>query len=70
MIPESLDMVFQDINSKKVYEMEQIVNLIMNNGMAVVLMAYFLWKDWKISTQQIELLTQIKEMLLAIKKEG
>lgn len=27
--------------------LEQIVNLIMNNGMALVITGYFLWRDWK-----------------------
>lgn len=28
-------------------EMEKIVNLVMNNGMAIVITAYFLYRDWK-----------------------
>lgn len=46
-----------------------IIQLIMNNGMSVVLMAYFLMKDWKYNGQIISILTEIKEVLAIVRKD-
>ena len=43
--------------------MENVVNLIMNNGMAVVIVAYFLYKDYKFNNQIVGLMGEIKEVL-------
>lgn len=43
--------------------MENVVNLIMNNGMAVVIVGYFLYKDHKFNAQIIDLMGQIKGVL-------
>lgn len=51
--------------------MENMVNLIMNNGMAVVIVAYFLFKDYKFNNQIVSLMGEIKEVLCSLrKKEG
>lgn len=51
--------------------MENVVNLIMNNGMCVVIVAYFLVKDHKTTNQIISLMGEIKEVLCSLRaKEG
>lgn len=47
--------------------MEQIVNLIVTNGMAVVIVAYFLLKDYKTHNQLISLMGEIREVLAIVK---
>lgn len=47
--------------------MEQIVNLIVTNGMAVVIVAYFLFKDWKTTGQIINVLSEIREVLAVVR---
>lgn len=51
----------------EVYAMEQIVNLIISNGMAVVIVAYFLFKDYKFNQQTLDVLHEIKEVLAVVK---
>lgn len=43
--------------------MEQVVGLIVNNGVAVAVVAYFIWKDAKLTKENTEILSQVKEML-------
>ena len=50
--------------------MEQIVNLIVTNGMAVVIVAYFLFKDWKTTGQIINVLSEIREVLAVVRGGG
>lgn len=45
-----------------------IIQLIMNNGMAVVLMAYFLFKDYKFNGHISNVLVEIKEVLVGLKQ--
>lgn len=40
-----------------------IVNLLVNNGVAVAILIYFCIRDWKFQNTLIETLTTIKEML-------
>lgn len=47
--------------------MEQIVELIISNGMSVVLVAYFIYKDYKFNGQIIDVLGEIKEVLAVLK---
>ena len=47
--------------------MEEIVNLIVSNGMAVVIVAYFLFKDYKFNGQIINILQEVKEVLTTLK---
>lgn len=47
--------------------MEAVLDLIANYGMAAVLMAYFLYKDYKTTGQIINTLQEIKEVLVLIR---
>ena len=47
--------------------MEEIVTLIATNGIAVVIIAYFLFKDYKFNEQIINLLYSVKEVLTELK---
>lgn len=44
-------------------EMEAIGNFIVNNGIAVVVVAYFLWKDSKLTKENTDILQQVKALL-------
>lgn len=50
--------------------MENVVNLIMNNGMAVVIVAYFLYKDYRFNNQIVSLMGEIKEVLGTLRTRG
>lgn len=43
--------------------MSDVVNLIVSNGLAVVIIAYFIVKDWKTATAQLDLMRQINELM-------
>lgn len=47
--------------------METIVDLIVSNGMSVVLVAYFIFKDYKFNQQTLDVLGEIKEVLACLK---
>ena len=44
-------------------EFEAIGNFIVNNGIAVVVVAYFLWKDSKLTKENTDILQQVKALL-------
>lgn len=46
--------------------MQEFINLIITNGIAVVIVAYFLFKDYKFNGQIIELMQEIREVLAVI----
>ena len=46
--------------------MSDIVELLVNNGIAVVVVAYFLFRDWKYNDQFIKTLTTIQNTLTAL----
>lgn len=46
--------------------MEEIVTLIMNNGLSVVLVGYFIFKDYKFNQQITDVLGEIKEVLACL----
>lgn len=48
-------------------EIQTIADLIGNYGMAFVLMAYFLIKDWKQTGEIIATLSSIREVLVELK---
>ena len=51
--------------------MDEVVTLIMNNGMCAVIVAYFLVKDYKTNNQIVSLMGEIKEVLVSLRpKEG
>lgn len=47
--------------------MNEIIDLIMNNGMAVVLMGYFIFKDYKFNDNILNILQEVKEVLAQLK---
>ena len=47
--------------------MEDFVNLIINSSMSVVIIAYFLFKDYKFNEQIVEVLSEVKEVLTELK---
>ena len=47
--------------------MEEMVNLIVSNGMSVVIIAYFLYKDYKFNDQIVNILGEVKEVLASLK---
>lgn len=49
--------------------METIVNLIVNNGVAVVIVGYFIYKDNKFNNKLVETLTEIVVTLKDITKD-
>lgn len=47
--------------------MQEIIQLIVNNGMGVVLLAYFLFKDSKWNASITSVLGEIKEVLVELR---
>lgn len=47
--------------------MEEMVNLIVSNGMSVVIIAYFLYKDYKFNESILNVLGEVKEVLASLK---
>ena len=43
--------------------MSDVVNLIVSNGLAVVIVGYFIVKDYKTSTSQLDLMRSINELM-------
>lgn len=48
--------------------MEQLINLVVTNGTAVCIVAYFLYKDYRFNGQLIELMGEIREVLAVVKE--
>lgn len=46
--------------------MEDIVNIIVNNGVAIGVVLYFIWKDAKLTKENTDILNQIKAMLIIL----
>lgn len=46
--------------------MEDIINIIVNNGVAVGVVLYFIWKDAKLTKENTDILNQIKAMLIIL----
>lgn len=49
--------------------MKEIVDLIVNNGMSVVIIAYLLFRDYKFTDKLDKSLESINETLAILKKE-
>lgn len=47
--------------------MNEIVDIIVSNGMSVALVAYFIYKDYKFNQNIIDVLGEIKEVLALLK---
>lgn len=52
------------------YNMNDIVNLIINSSTSVVIIAYFIFRDYKWNQQLISTLTKIEKILDDIKDRG
>lgn len=48
--------------------MNDMVNLLVNNGIAVVVVGYFLVRDWKYNADMVIILHEIKQMIELMKK--
>lgn len=46
--------------------MDEMVNLMVSNGMSVVIIAYFLYKDYKFNDQIVQILGEVKEVLASL----
>lgn len=46
---------------------EEISNLILNNGLSVVLVGYFIFKDYKFNESILGVMGEIKEVLAELK---
>lgn len=44
-------------------DIPNLANLLMNNGMCIVIVAYFLYKDWKLSSNLNDTLAVVREFL-------
>lgn len=47
--------------------LEEIASIIMNNGLSVVLVAYFIYKDYKFNQNILDVLGEMKEVLACLK---
>lgn len=45
---------------------QQLVELITTNGMSIVIIAYFLWRDYKYNSQLILLMSELKQLIQAL----
>ena len=50
-------------------ELQEIVNLFVNNGVAIAVIGYFAFRDWKFMSQLTETLTTIKILIEDFEKE-
>lgn len=46
--------------------MQEMINLISQNGMSIVIIGYFLYKDYKFNQQILDVLGEVKEVLAAL----
>jgi len=47
-------------------KMNDMVNLLVNNGIAVVVVAYFMFRDYKFNNELVKTMTQIQDNLQSI----
>lgn len=50
-------------------ELSQILDFVINNGIAVVVVLYYLWKDAKLTKENSEILNEVKALLLVLTKK-
>lgn len=48
--------------------MEEIVQLMTTYGMSVVIIGYFLYKDYKFNQTIIEVLSEVRDVLISLKE--
>ena len=44
-------------------DLQTILDFVMNNGIAVVVVCYFLWKDSKLTKENTDILNEVKALL-------
>lgn len=49
--------------------MEQFISILINNGVAVAVVVYFLWKDATLTKENSEILQQVKALLSCLVEE-
>lgn len=50
-------------------EFQTLIDILVNNGVAIVVVFYFLWKDSKLTKENTEILQQVKSLLLVLTKD-
>lgn len=50
--------------------MEQMIDIIVNNGVAIAVVLYFIWKDSTLTKENTSILEQVKSLLEVLVKEG
>lgn len=52
-------------------DIQALIDLIVNNGVAIAVTGYFLWKDSKLTKENTAILEEVKTLLLVLtSKEG
>lgn len=52
-------------------EIQALIDVIVNNGVAIAVTGYFLWKDSKLTKENTAILEEVKTLLLVLtNKEG
>lgn len=49
---------------------ENIINILINNGVALAVVVYFLWKDSTLTKENSEILQQVKALLQILVNKG
>jgi hypothetical protein len=47
--------------------LQEIVDICVNNGLSVILVGYFIYKDYKFNQQILDVLGEMKEVLACLK---
>lgn len=47
-------------------QLNEVINLITQNGMSIVIIGYFLYKDYKFNEQILSVLGEVKEVLASL----
>lgn len=50
-------------------DVSQLLDFAINNGIAVVVVIYYLWKDAKLTKENSEILNEVKALLLVLTKK-
>ena len=50
-------------------DLNEIVQAIINNGTAISVTAYFLWRDYKFNSELTVLLTTLKDLVAELKND-
>lgn len=50
-------------------ELSALMDIVLNNGIAIAVVIYFLWKDSKLTKENTEILNEVKALLLVLTKK-